>query len=144
LNFCVNRRTGTAMQYRILDGEYNADDPSTRGSYICAVSQARYRTSRDTGVREDELDTAIVWDVATADAILAIRARAYALAHRMVDYIISANDYETLERGDIVTLTDSEIGVSDMVCLVREIQYDTSDTIAVSLLIIEDPARDNL
>jgi len=144
LNFCMNRRTGTAMQYRILDGDYNADDPSTRGSYICAVSQARYRTSRDTGVREDELDTAIVWDVATADAILAIRARAYALAHRTVDYIISANDYETLERGDIVMLTDSEIGVSGLVCLVREIQYDTSDTIAVSLLIIEDPARDSL
>ena len=95
-------------------------------------------------MREDELDTAIVWDVATADAILAIRARAYALAHRTVDYIVSANDYEMLERGDIVTLTDSEIGLSGLVCLVREIQYDTSDTLGVSLLIIEDPARDNL
>jgi len=34
--------------------------------------------------------------------------------------------------------------MSGQVCIVREIQYDVSDTIAVSLLIIEDPARDGL
>lgn len=144
LNFCVNRRTGNAMQYRIVSGTYDADDPSSRASHICAVSQARYKTSRDSGIRDDEITTSIIWDVASADAILAIRARAYALAHRTVDYVLPVSDYDKLERGDIVTLTDSEIAMSGQVCIVREIQYDVSDTIAVSLLIIEDPARDGL
>lgn len=142
LNFCVNRRTGQAMQFRGLDASFAQDNASVRGSYICGVSQARYRTTRDSGIRDDEITTSIIWDVATADAILDVRARAYALARRTVDYVISGEEYDALEVGDIVTLTHAEIGVSDSVCLVRELQVDASGSVGVSLLLLEDPARD--
>lgn len=142
LNFCVNRRTGAAMQFRGLDASFDQANASVRGSYICGVSQARYRTTRDSGIRDDEMTTSIIWDVATADAILDVRARAYALARRTVDYVISGEEYDALEVGDIVTLTHAEIGVSDSVCLVRELQVDASGSVGVSLLLLEDPARD--
>jgi hypothetical protein len=142
LNFCTNRRTGSSMQFRGLDASYSASNASVRGSYICGVSQARYRTARDSGIRDDEMTTSIIWDVATADAILDVRARAYALARRTVDYVISGEEYDALEVGDIVTLTHAEIGALDTVCLVRELQVDASGSVGVSLLMLEDPARD--
>jgi hypothetical protein len=142
LNFCVNRRTNNALQWRGLDASYSSSNASVRGSYICGVSQARYRTARDSGIRDDEMTTSIIWDVATADAILDVRARAYALARRTVDYVISGEEYDALEVGDIVTLTHAEIGADDTVCLVRELQVDASGLVGVSLLLLEDPARD--
>jgi len=142
LNFCVNRRTNNALQWRGLDASYSSSNASVRGSYICGVSQARYRTARDSGIRDDEMTTSIIWDVATADAILDVRARAYALARRTVDYVISGEEYDALEVGDIVTLTHAEIGADDTVCLVRELQVDASGLVGVSLLMLEDPARD--
>lgn len=142
LNFCLNRRTNEPMQYRGLDATYDANNPSVRASYICAVSQARYKSTRDSGVREEELDTSIVWDVPTADAILATRARAYALAQRTVDYVISGEQYDDIQLGDVVLLSDSEIGMSEQVGIVTRIDLDASDTVGVSLLLIEDPARD--
>lgn len=142
IDFCRNRRTDEPMQYRGLDATYDSDEPSVRASYLCAVSQARYRTSRDSGIREKQLDTAIIWDVATADAILAVQARAYALARRTVSYVVGGERWDTIERGDIVTITDSEIGLSAQVAMVREVQWDSSGSVGLSLLIIEDPARD--
>jgi hypothetical protein len=71
-----------------------------------------------------------------------VRARAYALARRTVDYVISGEEYDALEVGDIVTLTHAEIGADDTVCLVRELQVDASGLVGVSLLMLEDPARD--
>jgi len=142
IDFCRNRRTDEPMQYRGLDATYDPDEPSVRGSYLCAVSQARYRSSRDSGVREKQLDTSIIWDVATADAILAVQARAYALARRTVSYVVGGERWDAIERGDIVTITDSEIGLEAQVAMVREVQWDSSGSVGLSLLIIEDPARD--
>lgn len=144
LNFCFNRRTNVSMQYRALDATYDSTDPSTRASYLCAVSQARYRTTRDTGVREMTTDSTIIWDVATADAILNVQAKAYALARRSVDYVVSGAHYDEISRGDVVVVTDSEVGLSGQVALVREVQWDSSGSIGLSLLILEDPARDSL
>lgn len=142
LNFCVNRRTGEPMQYRGLDAVYDASKPSVRASYVCAVSQARYRTTRDSGIRDDETTTSIIWDVATADAILATRARAYALAQRTVDYVVSGEEYDDVQLGDVVTLTHAEIGMSAQVAIVTKLEYDASGSTGVGLLLIEDPARD--
>jgi hypothetical protein len=144
IDFCSNRRTGETMQYRGLAATYDADEPSVRASYLCAVSVARYRSPRDTGVREKRIETSIIWDVATADAILDVQARAYALARRTVDYVVSGASYDAISRGDVVVVTDSEIGLSAQVALVREVQWDSSGSIGLSLLLIEDPARDNL
>jgi hypothetical protein len=142
LNFCVNRRTGEPMQFRGLDAAYDASNTSVRASYICAVSQARYKTARDSGIRDDETTTGIIWDVATADAILATRARAYALAQRTVDYVVSGEDYDDLQLGDVVTLSHAEIGMTQQVAIVTKLEYDASGSTGVGLLLIEDPARD--
>jgi hypothetical protein len=142
LNFCVNRRTGESMQFRGLDATYSATNASVRASYICAVSQARYRTTRDSGIRDDEMTTSIIWDVATADAILATRARAYALAQRTVDYVVSGEEYDEMQLGDVVTLSHAEIGMSAQVAIVTKLEYDASGSTGVTLMLIEDPARD--
>jgi hypothetical protein len=144
IDFCKNRRTSEVMQYRGLTATYDSTDPSVRASYLCAVSVARYKTPRDPGIREKRIETSIIWDVPTADAILDVQARAYALARRTVDYVVSGAQWDAVSRGDVVAISDSEIGLSDQVALVREVQWDTSGSIGLSLLLIEDPARDNL
>lgn len=142
VDFCKDRRTGNFLQYRAVDATYDTATPSVRASYHCAVSQARYRTARDSGVREKTIAADAVWDAATADAIAAVHARAYALAQVTVDYVLPIDGYAGIERGDVVLLSDTEVGMSAQVCMVQEVQWDTSGTIGVSLLVIPDPARD--
>jgi len=73
-----------------------------------------------------------------------VQAKAYALARRTVDYVVSGASYDEISRGDVVVVTDSEVGLSAQVALVREVQWDSSGSIGLSLLILEDPARDSL
>jgi hypothetical protein len=59
-----------------------------------------------------------------------------------VSYVVGGERWDAIERGDIVTITDSEIGLDAQVAMVREVQWDSSGSVGLSLLIIEDPARD--
>ena len=113
-----------------------ADGVTTLGDQdaYCLASQARY------GVVEKTIDTVCVYDDATAGAILAWMARAYAFPRRTVGYVVPSS-YQ-LHKGQIVRLTDAKVNITDQLAIVAELQIDGTGTDAVSLLMIEDPQRD--
>lgn len=100
------------------------------GSPLCAISQARY------GVRSDTLQTRFVYDRGTAERVLQMRALAYALAVRTVDYEVPEGQYLHLERGHVVTITDAEVSLDAVVALVREVQVDGSGTMGIRLQLL--------
>jgi hypothetical protein len=137
LNYAYSVRTGQYCEVATRGNDsVTADGVTTLGDQdaYCLASQARY------GVVEKTIDTVCVYDDATAGAILAWMARAYAFPRRSVGYVVPSS-YQ-LHKGQIVRLTDAKVSITDQLAIVAELQIDGTGTDAVSLLMIEDPQRD--
>ena len=137
LNYAYSVRTGQYCEVATRGNDtVTADGVTTLGDQdaYCLASQARY------GVVEKTIDTVCVYDDATAGAILAWMARAYAFPRRTVGYVVPSS-YQ-LHKGQIVRLTDAKVSITDQLAIVAELQIDGTGTDAVSLLMIEDPQRD--
>lgn len=137
LNYAYSVRTGQYCEVATRGNDTTtADGTTTLGDQdaYCIASQARY------GVVEKTIESVCVYDDATAGAILAWMARAYAFPRRSVGYVVPAS-YQ-LYKGQIVRLTDARVSIADQLAIVSELQIDGSGTDAVSLLMIEDPQRD--
>lgn len=115
------------------------------GSMHCDVSQRRYaRVPGERWIAEKAVEAPCIYDPATADAVLGWMSLAYSFARRTVAYVAPVGDWGWLERGDVITLTDSSLHFEEQVCLVEETQHDDSGLMGIKLLILEYPARDNL
>ena len=137
LNYAYSVRTGKYCEVATRGNQtVTADGVTTLGDQdaYCIASQARY------GVIEKTIESVCVYDDATAGAILAWMARAYAFPRRSVGYVVPAS-YK-LYKGQIVRLTDAKVSIADQLAIVSELQIDGSGTDAVQLLMIEDPQRD--
>jgi len=137
MNYAYSVRTGQYCEVATRGNDtVTADGVTTLGDQdaYCLASQARY------GVIEKTIDTVCVYDDATAGAILAWMARAYAFPRRTVGYVVPSS-YQ-LHKGQIVRLTDAKVSIADQLAIVAELQIDGTGTDAVSLLMIEDPQRD--
>ena len=137
LNYAYSVRTGQYCEVATRGNDTTtADGTTTLGDQdaYCIASQARY------GVIEKTIESVCVYDDATAGAILAWMARAYAVPRRSVGYVVPAS-YK-LYKGQIVRLTDAKVSIADQLAIVSELQIDGSGTDAVQLLMIEDPQRD--
>ena len=137
MNYAYSVRTGQYCEVATRGNQtVTADGVTTLGDQdaYCIASQARY------GVVEKTIESVCVYDDATAGAILAWMARAYAFPRRTVGYVVPSS-YQ-LYKGQIVRLTDSRVSIADQLAIVAELQIDGTGTDAVSLLMIEDPQRD--
>jgi hypothetical protein len=137
MNYAYSVRTGQYCEVATRGNDtVTADGVTTLGDQdaYCLASQARY------GVIEKTIESACVYDDATAGAILAWMARAYAFPRRTVGYVVPSS-YQ-LHKGQIVRLTDAKVSITDQLAIVAELQIDGTGTDAVSLLMIEDPQRD--
>jgi hypothetical protein len=137
MNYAYSVRTGQYCEVATRgDNTVTADGVTTLGDQdaYCLASQARY------GVVEKTIESVCVYDDATAGAILAWMARAYAFPRRTVGYVVPSS-YQ-LHKGQIVRLTDAKVSIADQLAIVAELQIDGTGTDAVSLLMIEDPQRD--
>ena len=137
MNYAYSVRTGQYCEVATRGNQtVTADGVTTLGDQdaYCIASQARY------GVIEKTIESVCVYDDATAGAILAWMARAYAFPRRTVGYVVPSS-YQ-LYKGQIVRLTDSRGSIADQLAIVAELQIDGTGTDAVSLLMIEDPQRD--
>ena len=106
----------------------------------------QHRALRSSFVRYGErrilrLATDVVYDDATAQLIASTLASTYALPRREVVYELDPRRFGTLEAGQVVTLTDSEIHLADAVAVVQSIEWGAV-TMSVALVLTEDPARD--
>ena len=137
MNYAYSVRTGQYCEVATRGNDtVTADGVTTLGDQdaYCIASQARY------GVIEKTIESVCVYNDATAGAILAWMARAYAFPRRTVGYVVPSS-YQ-LYKGQIVRLTDSLVHIADQLAIVAELQIDGTGTDAVSLLMIEDPQRD--
>ena len=99
-------------------------------TYPARLSRSRY------GVRPFEVSAPVVHDRATAIQIGTWIAAARCAPSRVVSYSIPA-ELAALEPGDVVTLTDDEIALSDRLAHVDAIAWQASGQIGVTLRIFE-------
>ena len=128
------------LRYR-LDArrdDYAADEvatarpelPWTPTSSDLVRSYARY------GTRVLERESAVVHDEVTAVKVVQWMTARYALPSRSVSYLLSPR-HAFLQRGDVVTLTDSEIAASSQVCIVESIRWLEESGLEVRLRYVE-------
>ena len=135
LSFAYDAERGIYKRKITLSGD--GSDLSLSDVYTNAyarVSQMRYGKSSNT------LETDIVYDQNTAEKILNWKIRASAFPSRAITYTAPAS-MAWLQRGDVVTLTDSDLSLSSQVALVQSVSIRLS-SLSVTLLINEDPFRE--
>ena len=81
----------------------------------------------------------ITWDRATAAQILHDAADEHGWPHRAVQYV-GPVDLDTVEPGQVVALTDSEVGISDALALVERVVIDV-DQVVLDLTVLDAPGR---
>tara|TARA_Y100000310_G_scaffold255092_1_gene262316 strand:- start:189 stop:1763 length:1575 start_codon:yes stop_codon:yes gene_type:complete len=107
-----------------------------------AVSNVACRISRDRfGLRTAERRTEIVYDKTTAAMVCHWLASAFALPSRTIAYTVEQR-FGYLAPGDVVTLTDSEIGAAALVCLVDSVSWSEQGSLGLVLRAIDNPARE--
>jgi hypothetical protein len=144
LKYALSVRTGNYhLTTRLGAGPYSTSDRDTKVSYHCALSQSRLATDLDDGIRQEEMETLCVYEDATANAVVAWRALAFALPHRNLDLLASEQEWGWLKRGNVVLITSKEIQLLSQVALVEETQSDGSDMLGIRFRLIEDPARES-
>ena len=140
LKYALSIRSGTYSQTATLGAD---------NSYHCALSQRRYRdtggsaNAEGSGVFVEEIESAVLYDEATAYAVLAWRALAHAFAKRTLEMLVPENEYAWLERGNIVLVSASWLYLTRQVAIVEEIEQGDDGLLGLRLLLIEDPSRDS-
>ena len=92
------------------------------------------------GSHAAEFTSDVVYDPATVYEILNWMSRAYSFPYRVVTYDV-ATRWAFLSKGDVVSITDSEVYLTDRLALVRDISWSLN-RISVTLVLIEDPPLD--
>ena len=113
-------------------------DPSVTGwpTAYARLSQLRH------GKRSVELDSKIIYNRATADAVASWMARARATKPREVSYTVDTK-LAWLQPGDVVTITDIGIRLTDQIATIQSMSIGEGQ-VSLRLLIIEDPIRDTI
>ena len=118
------------------DGTFSSINPDITG---WPTAYARFSHLRH-GKHAVELESNIVYERQTADAILSWMARARATYPRTVSYECSTK-LAWLQPGDVVALTDDSVFFSNQVAIVRSVTWGET-ALSLSLLLIEDHLRD--
>jgi hypothetical protein len=137
LSYRSNAKENKPSAVYVLTG-----DDSTLAGDDAAVSNAPCRVSRTRfGLRTLEAKTEVIYDSSTAGRICSWLSHAYALPSRTFAYT-ARQDFGYLEPGDVVTLTDSEIHLSQLVCLVDSVTWTEDGSVGLVLRAIDNPARE--
>lgn len=135
LSYAYSYRAGTYCAQVVFGAAEDVEtDPATVVHALCDFSRRRvgYPVDRST-------QTAWVYDTSTAYAVCEWQAAAYALPSRTVQYRVPELDFVHVERGQVATLSDSELYLSEALCLVREVVTDGSGYLTLTLWMIDNP-----
>ena len=146
LDYAYSIRTSSHWgNVRLGAGPYDSDDTDAHVSLYCKLSQHRYRyLNGQPRVVDHNIKTSVIYDSASAYAVLAWMARAYCLARRTVSYVVPEREWGWLERGMVGTLDHGEIHAAAWVVLVTDVQILDDGTLGIELTYLEDPVRDDL
>ena len=101
---------------------------------LCTWSRAR--TGR---VLDRRLESAWIYDTSTAYAVAEWQAYAYCLPTRTVEFRVPEAHFVHIERGDVVSVTDSTVYLDGAVGLVREVLTDGGGYLVVSIQLLDSP-----
>lgn len=134
------RRVVTAQAGRLGTVFGGTNDNRILPDARCRISQERLRNETgDSGIRYKTVQAPHVWSTDTALLIARSKAAELALPKRTVGYT-GGQELARLYPGAIVTLTDSEISLTDHVCMISELTLGGPD-VAVSLILLDDPTQ---
>jgi len=138
LSYAPNAKDNKSTALFVLTG-----DDDTLDTEAGSVSNAPCRVSRDRfGLRVLELSTDVIYDRSTAGRICSWLSFAFALPSRTIAYV-AAPEFGHLEPGDVVTVSDSEIYLDQLVCLVDSVTWTESGSVGLVLRAIDNPARES-
>lgn len=114
-----------------------------QSSMACSESKRRNTsTSNRTGIIRKAATSLVIYEPATAGMVLAWWSRAFCFAHRFVNAIMPADEYDWLVKGNVVALTSVRLGLSATIAHIEDIEGGDDGLIAVRFRMIEDPPRD--
>ena len=138
LSYAPNSKDNKSTATFVLTG-----DDETLDSDSTAVSNVSCRISRDRfGLRVLELSTDVIYDSSTAGRICSWLSSAFALPSRTIAYV-ARPEFGHLDPGDVVTISDSEIFLEDLLCLVDSVTWTESGSVWIVLRASDNPARDD-
>ena len=126
INYALNIETGEhSRQLVIAPRKMAAADTISTNWQTNPYSYASFTRY---GLRDaSEIDSDIIYDPSTAQAVLDWRIRRDGMTYRTVSYDMP-QEFQFLEPGDVVTLTDNEIAFSSSICLVLSVLRRAGDT----------------
>ena len=135
LSYAVDGSDG-ALLLATLTPNPDPNEASQLTTYHSQASASRY------GTVAMALDTDLVWDRTTARLVAVWLVRAQGFTTRIVTYEVDVEELGWLAPGQVVLLTDDELSFDGQVCILRSRTYTDSGRVSLSLLLLEDPARD--
>ena len=135
IDYAPDANTQKPQRFVQLRAGYDRSNVNELGSYYAEVSASRF------GSATASKTVPIIYDDATARAIVSWQVRARGLLHRSVTYTVPKS-FGWLTLGAVVKITDAELSLSARVALVQAIRWATEETLSITLLIVDDPARD--
>jgi hypothetical protein len=132
VSYALNSATNEYQKRLILTADVDLDDPETYSSAHARSSYLRYGSKR-----ADVIETDIVYSDATAAYVANWHIMAHGFAARLVTYEM-ALDRGWWDLGDVVTLTDDELALDEVVALVQAIRLSDVGVIEVTLQILDD------
>jgi len=110
-------------------------DPRVLSSLTCATSQAVY------GLHSKTIETAAIWEDATAVAVLQHLSAKMAHPKRRVT-ITGGALLESFPPGAVIAYTDSELHCDQAIAMVDSVTMSAGET-ALNLILLDDPIRTN-
>jgi predicted phage tail protein len=131
LSYRVDMESGKPGAVVVVTGSADtlATDPTAIRHGLCEASVALY------GRRFRETSSEAVANAATAGRVLLWRAAAAALQARLVTYAVG-RDFAHLEPGNVVTVTDPDVGLSAAVGLVESIPWGPAPTLNITVRLL--------
>jgi hypothetical protein len=126
------RRQRHAARIVIGAAADQATDSTVQVHPLCERSRAATGQVLDTA-----LETAWVYDTTTAQAVVEWQAAARGLPTRTVVYQLPEAEYVHIERGMVVTLTDSTVYLGKHVALVQQVSTDGTGYLTATLLLLD-------
>lgn len=148
ISYAYSVRTGSYCGKRRIVGSVVAQtdtDEETDGELhpLCRLSQMRYRDNAGRPlVVAETIESAVIYDDATARMVLEDIAARRALAVRSAHYVASEEEYGWVARGAVVEVSDALVSLSSAVGQVRGVTLDGSGSVRFEVRFAENPVRD--